>query len=249
MVIDLSLLGLVLFFGIIGAIRGFSKQLAHLIALVIAFIVARPIGDVLAPHFAKALNASEVIGVVSATFVTFILVLVLVRFVVTRLLKKILEGKVPDDQSLDTGLGFGFAAFKVLAVAYVVLSALTFVEQQISATGRRMGFTPRDSVSFDFARTYNLFTWVHFAPVRDFAQIGRALGKPQSASALKKDPAFKALGEDPRFRKALASREVKEAIATGDLQALLRSEAVVQLIQDEALAERLKEAAIAADVP
>lgn len=247
--IDLFILGLVLLFGIIGAIKGFSKQLAHLIALGIAFVVARPIGDLLAPHFSEALNASRVIGVVAATFVTFILVLVFVRYAVTYVLKKLLEGKTPEDKGLDSGLGFGFAAFKVLAVAYVVLCALTFAEQQITLAGKRMGFTPRDSLTFGFARTYNLFTYVHFAPVRDFVQVARALDDPQNAPSLKKDPAYKALGSDPRFRKALASRSVKEAVATGDLQALLRSDAVLTLIEDTTLAERLEKAALAADSP
>lgn len=193
------------------------------------------------------MNAPEVVGVVAGTFLAFILLLVGVRYLVAALIKKLLEGKEPEDQSLDRGLGFAFASFKVLAVAYVVLSALTFAEQQITVTGRKMGFTPRDSLTFEFARSYNLFTWVHFAPVRDFEELARALGNPQQAVEVKKDPAYKALAEDPRFRKALASREVQEAIKSGDLQALLKSDAVLSVVQDKALAERLKSAARIAD--
>jgi len=240
MTIDLALLSLVLVFALIGAATGAARQVANLAAAVIAWLSARPLGSMLGPHLAPSLNASKGIGIVAATVLAFILVAVLVRWILTAVLRRILAGRDPESRGLDRTLGFLFAGTKVAAVAWVMLCALTFVEDNVAIAGRKLGVSPKDSVAFKAARTWNLFELTEFSPVRDLVRVAQASVDPKRAAALKDDPAFQALRKDPRFRKALEDKGLRPALAKGDYATLVRSSAVMELVGDEQVKQRLR---------
>ena len=230
-------------FAVVGAVAGFARQVAQAAALVLGFFCARPLGTVLGPRLAAALQAPLLFGTVAATLLVFILVMVVCRHALTALLRRMLDGKNPEHRGKDRFLGALLAAVKVLAIAYVMLCGLTFVEDHVTVAGQRLGLSPRDSVSFALARRYNLFEYTQFRPARDLVDVVRASLDPERAARLKQDPAFQALRKDPRFQKALSDPAMKEALANGDLRTLLRSNAVLQLVQDPLAASRLRAAA------
>ena len=246
MTIDLFILILIGVFAVIGAFTGAARQIAQLVGLAAAFACARPIGTFFGPRVAASINAPLVVGVVLATFLTFIVVLVAVRFVLTLILKRLFTGKDEEDRHADQALGFILGALKVAAISYVVLSALTFAERNITLAGKKLGISPSDSYAFGIARKYNLFEMTQFSPVKDLVHVADAATDPAQRAKLEEDPAFKALQQDPRFRKVLADEQMRKAIAQGDYQQLLRSNVVLQLIQDPQVAARLGAAADAA---
>lgn len=238
--IDLIILGAILIFGLLGAVAGAAQQIAQLAGLVAAYLCARPLGRWAGPHLAHAMQIPQLFGVLAATLLVFIVVLVATRIIVTAALRRLMARKDQKERGLDRTLGLAFGALKVAAISYVLVSALVFAEENVVVAGQRLGVSPKDSWAFRIARNYNLFEMTQFAPVNDFVAVTRALERPGSA---RDNPALKAIREDPRFRKAMADDRVKRALETGDYRALLRSDALLQLVQDPTFAARLEAAA------
>lgn len=245
MTIDLLILSLVLLFAVIGAVTGAARQIAQTVAIGAAFFSARPLGNLLGPHTAKALQVPLVFGTVMATLGVFIVVLLALRFALTAIIARILAGKNPDDHRLDRLLGFILGGAKVATLSYVLLSGLAFVDTHVTVAGKKLGISPKDSVAFKLARTYNLFEMTQFGGVKDLVEVARAANDPERARRLRADPAYKELKKDPRFQQALNDASLQHAMLTGDVSALLRNNAVLQLVQDPVMAARLAAAASA----
>jgi membrane protein required for colicin V production len=247
LVIDLTILVLVLLFGMFGAFTGAAKQVAQLVALALAYLCARPIGRLLGPKVSAGLEVPLLFGNLIATVMIFAMVLLTVRFALTQILQRILAGDDPHDRSVDRSLGMFFGGVKILAISYIVLSALVFVESNTSIAGKRLKLSAKDSLSFDFARKFNLFEMTQFAPARDLVAIAKSLQSPDQARKLAEDPAFRALQGDARFRQVMNDAELMKAIERGDHRALLRSNPAFQLVQDPTIAARLSAAARASE--
>lgn len=247
MVIDLIIFCLVVFFALLGAYTGAAKQIANMVGLATAYFVCRRLGPVVGPKLAAALGTADLIGVVLGAVLLFIVVLSLVRFILGTLLNRLMRGKDPSNRGPDRLIGLVLGGVKMAIICYVVLSALTFVEQHVVVAGQRMGMSPKDSQAFALARRYNLFEATQFAPVKDFVRVAQASTDPERASKLQNDPAYKALRDDPRFQRALKEDNLRRALEQGDTQALLRSNLILQLIQDPDFAARLGAAARASE--
>ncbi|OJT20428.1 colicin V production protein [Archangium sp. Cb G35] len=248
MTIDLIILGLVLLFAVAGAISGGAKQIANLVALAVAWYVSRKLGTYVGPKMAAALGGAPLlIGTVAGTMLVFITVLVAIRYALTYFLQRLFGGPDPDKRNVDGAIGFVLGGAKVALISYVVLSALVFAEQYIIVAGKRMGVSPKDSVSFGLARRYNLFEMTQFAAVKDMAAVAKVAGNPESARRMADNPAFKSLKQDPRFQRALSDKKLREALEKGDTQAALRSNLVLQLLQDPQFVARLGAAARASE--
>ncbi|MDY7225091.1 CvpA family protein [Hyalangium rubrum] len=247
MVIDLVILGLVLFFAVVGAITGAARQIAHLVGLALAYFVSRKLGSVVGPKLAESLGTPQLIGVLLGTVLLFIVTLVVVRYAVGALLQRFMTGKDPNNRGPDQVIGFVIGGAKVAIISYVLLSAMTFLEQHVVVAGKRVGVSPKDSRAFGFARNHNLFEMTQFAPIKDFVRVVQASTDPNRAAQLQNDPAYKALRQDPRFQRALKDDSLRRALEQGDSRALLRSDLILQLIQDPAFAARLGAASRASD--
>lgn len=248
MTIDLVVLGLVLFFGIIGAITGAAKQIANLVGMGVGYFVSRRLGPVLGPKLAAAMGGLPLLlGVIGATTLLFFVVWLAVRYALGFLLQRLMAGKDPENRGVDRFLGFILGGAKVALMAYVVMSAMTFFEQHVVVAGRRLGVSPKDSVAFGLARRYNLFEMTQFAPVKDLVRVAQVSSDPERAQSLQKDPAYQALRKDPRVQRALKDADLRRAMERGDYQALLRSNLVLQLIQDPQVAAQLGAASRAAE--
>jgi membrane protein required for colicin V production len=246
MSIDLIILGLVLFFAIVGAFTGAAKQIAHMVGLALAYYVSRKLGSVVGPKLAASLG-SELVGVLVGTVLIFIVVLVTVRYALGALLQRVMTGKDPNNRGPDRAIGFVLGGAKVAFISYVLLSALTFVEQHVEVAGKKMGLSPKDSRSFLFARNHNLFEMTQFAPLKDFVRVAQASTNPEQAAKLANDPAYKSLRQDPRFQRALKDDSLRRSLEQGDTRALLRSNLILQLIQDPEFAARLGAASQASE--
>jgi membrane protein required for colicin V production len=245
--IDLTIFCVVLFFALVGAFTGAAKQIAHMVGLVAAYFVSRKLGSVVAPRLAEALGTPLLIGVVLGSMLLFIFTLVVVRYALGTLLKRVMTGRDPNNRGPDRAIGFVLGGAKVAVIAYVLLSGLSFVEEHVVVAGKRLNTSPKDSRAFVFAREHNLFEMTQFAPLKDFVQVVRASTDPNKASQLQSDPAYKALRQDPRFQKALKDDSLRRALEQGDSRALLRNNLILQLIQDPEFAARLGAASRASE--
>lgn len=236
---DLALLAVLLAFSLWGAYQGAARQVAQSIAAIGAWFAARPIGEFFGPVMAQSARASLVVGTVVATFMAFILVFVLVRYIFTRVLRRILSGKEAGNRALDRGLGFLIGAAKVSALAWVLICALSFVEENVSLQGKRFVFLPKNSVAFALARQYNLFEMSQFSGISDVVRVAGLQTDPKKSAKLKASPDFQALIKDPRFASMLETKEMKKALGGGDTRPLLQNNNVLQLLQDPLAMKRI----------
>jgi membrane protein required for colicin V production len=186
-------------------------------------------------------------GVVLGSLLIFIGVLVAVRYALTALLQRLFGARNPENRGVDSAIGFVLGGLKVVAISYIVLSALVFAEQNVVVAGKRLGVSPRDSLSFGLARRYNLFEMTQFAAVKDLVAVTQVAAHPEKARRMANNPAFKSLKQDPRFQRALSDKRLREAMERGDTQAVLRSNLVLQLLQDPEFVARLGAAARASE--
>jgi len=181
-------------------------------------------------------------GVLAATILVFIVVMVAVRALLARPVRTLILSLSPEPRRIDRALGFALGALKVGLIAYLMISALSFVEDNVAWGGRQLGLSPADSISFALARKYNLFELVQYRPVRDLVRIARSLNDPTKAAKIRSDPSFRALAQDPRFARTLNDQAMQRAIETGDTRSLLLRDEVLKLLQAPAVAARLKAA-------
>ncbi len=240
LVIDLLILSLVLVFAAVGAFQGAVRQLAQLAAIAAGYFCSRPLGRAFGPSLAQSTHVPILFGELAATILVFIAVTVAVRLLLTGVIRSLTRWRNPG--RLDRGLGFLLGGLKIILIAYVVTSALSFVEDNVSWGGRRLGLSPADSVAFAVVRRYNLFELFQYRPVQDLVRIAQSLNDPVKAARLRQDAAFKALAEDPLFGRTLANDSTQRALEAGDTRALLRSDDVLKLLQTPAMEARLKAA-------
>lgn len=232
MTLDLLIAVLALLLGIAGARRGAASQLAGWGALVLAVLAARPGAAALGPAFASALHAAKGTASVAAGLFTFIVVLVLARLLLNALLKGVLTFGNPERRGLDSFLGFALGAAKVLAVAWVALSALAFVEERFSVSGKVLGISPAQSLAFAAAKRWNFFGMANFGPTQSLMKLEQALRKPGAMAKLSTEPAVAALLKEPRFQAVAEDPVVKKAVEEHDMATLLKTDSVVQLLSD-----------------
>lgn len=242
--IDLFILATIAGFGFLGGFTGAARQIGQLAGLLVAYAVAGPLGKAVGPQMALWLGgASQVAGTVAATLAIFVVTWVVLRYAVAEIVRRATSNPDdPEDQTVNRNLGMLIGAVKVALATYVVLCALVFAERNVTAFGRRLGVSPRDSVAFEIARQHNLFEMTAFSGVKDVLRVASAATDPAKAKKLREDPAFQALEKDPRWKKAISDPEVKRALEQGDVQALLRSDAVARLLQDDQLSGQIKAA-------
>lgn len=240
MTFDLVLLGLVLAFAAWGAWQGASKQIANLIALPVAFLVAGPAAEALGPFTARKLSSPLVVGTVASGFIAFLLTYVVVRLVVAAIFERLLAGKEKGDRGPDRALGAALGGLKIVLVAWVVVCALSFIETNVQIAGKRLGVSPKDSVTFQLARKFNLFELTLFSGVGELEKASALLQDPQSAGRLKDTPDFQALLKDQRVQSVLKSEVLRRALAQGDTRTLLEDDQVIRLLADPQAMRRLE---------
>jgi membrane protein required for colicin V production len=238
--IDFLILGILLFAGILGAIAGAARQVANFAALFVAYGCARPLGTVLGPRIAPSIHQSKGVAIVAATLFCFLVVMIAVRYVVTRVLRKLLStGKEDDERGVDRALGFVLGAAKAGLIAWAVVSGLVFVQQHVSIAGRKLGLVPKSSIAFGVCHRFNLFELTQFGSVNDLVEVAQTLQQPGGAERLRKNRAYRALLKDPRFQQVFADKSLRHALASGDSLTLIHSNAVLNLILDPTARQNL----------
>ena len=232
MTLDLLILMVAALAGLAGARRGAAWQLAGWAALLLAVLAARPGASLFGPTFAAWLHAAPGTASVAAGLAVFVVVLVAARLVLNGVLRGVLTLGNPERRGLDRFLGFVLGAAKVLAVAWVALSALAFVEERFSVSGKVLGLSPQSSLAFGAARRWNFFGMADFGPAQSLMKLEQALRRPGGAARLANDPAVAALLKDARFRAVADDPSVKKAVEEHDVATLLRTDSVVKLLSD-----------------
>ena len=157
MTVDLALLILVLVFAVRGAISGAVRQIAGVFGLLIAYASAGPGARLVAPWMARSFQLSSSVATIAATLAVFVVVLVVARLVLIAGLERMFGGDRRERSGVDRALGFVLGGSVIAGLAWVVLSALIFVQDNVRIAGRRFTIAAGDSKAVELTRRYNLF--------------------------------------------------------------------------------------------
>ncbi len=240
MTLDLVALVSTALFALWGAFTGFARQVGRALAGVAAVFVAAPAGRFFGEPMAGWLKSSLTVGLVVATVASFVVVFLVLGFLATAVLRRVLAGKDPQSRGADRALGFALSGLKAGALVFIGLSAIVFVEHNLVLAGKRYTFAPKDSRLAALAREYNVLEHVQFGGGRDLLAAAKLARDPKAAGALKDDPDLAALAKDPRFRQLLQGDTWKKALESGDVRALMQSNQLVELIHDPKMGRHLE---------
>jgi membrane protein required for colicin V production len=236
---DLVIALVVLSFALWGMASGAARQVAQLAATVLAWLVARPLGEALGPLASRKLGSPHFVGTVVATFVGFLLIFLAAWALLTLFLRRLLAGRDPKYRAVDRTLGFLLGGTKVALFVYVGMAAASFVESNVVIAGHRLAVAPQGSVLYAWVRKYNVFELQQFGATKDLLAVAKLTQDPKAADRLKDNPDFLALKKDPRFKSALDAEGLKTALESGNPGGLLKSNAILELLSDPAAADRL----------
>lgn len=237
---DLVALVLVGLFALWGAFTGFARQVGRAVAGVAAFFLAAPSGRFFGEAAAQGLKSSLTVGVVVASVVSFVVVFLVLGWLVTALLRRLLAGRDPENRGADRFLGFTLSGVKAASLVFVGVSAVVFVENNLVLGGKRFAFTPKNSFVAGVAREHNVVEWVQFSGGKDLLAAAKLARDPKAAPTLKDDPDYQALLKDARFRQLVQGDAFKKALESGDVRALMQNNQLVELIHDAKLGRHLE---------
>lgn len=211
--IDIVVLLAVGLFGVVGAFTGFIKQAYSLIALVIAYILARPVGSIFAEFISARSEtppgAAFVIGSFAAGLGIFAAVKVFFSIV-----HHFLGKKGQSMRGLDRLLGGLFASAKVFAVCWLLLCFVAAMPDFFKQHKPDVHAMLQESVMGRLIERWNPVETSRFSGgVRGLAS---SLRDPQKLEELQKEPSVaelmtvlkKKAENDERFRRALQSGDV-----------------------------------------
>lgn len=235
MKIDLAVLVVVFFFGLLGMSSGAIRQVSHLGGLVAGWFGARPAAQIAGPLLAKKLGYPLLVATIGCSFAAFfgiyLIAVLVLRFVLARIL--------PDGEHgwLNRLGGFAMGAAKAAILAFVLLSLLVFAEKPLASLWPDLKKETAPSLSVKLVRHHGLLA--SLPAIGGLEKILKAGKDPAKATALAEDPEFQALARDPRVRGLVDDQAIRAALVDGDHAALLSSVRVLEALNDPKLVERL----------
>lgn len=243
--LDLALLLVIGVFALWGALTGFARQLAQVVGAFAAWWAAKPVAEVWAPLLARQASWAPTTAAVVAMVLTFIVIYLLVRWVVTRAVQRLLAGKDPQNRAADRALGFVASGAKIFGLCWVGLSAATYVEQHVTFAGRRPFTLPGQSLALQWVRQHNLFDYLGTGVDPSLPKLLKGVSV-RDVAALHKNPHFTALRKNPSFAPLLTDKKVLGAVEKGQWAELAQDPTVQRALSDPDVLEHLR--ALAADL-
>ncbi len=231
--LDLLVLGLLLFFALLGAAAGGLMQLSHVGAVVVGGLASRPLGVGLGPRVAAHFSLPPVVGVLGVTVLGFVVVYAVVQVLCRMALRRVLQSRALGQA--DRALGFALGAGKTAMILFVLLSAFVFFEKPIAQLSPALHFDTRGSQVAEFVRGHNLFTNFSFPGVKGLTTLARAGTDPAAAARLAESPEFAELTRDPRVQLILKDGSLQHSLQSGDYVSMLKSNKVLEALTDPKL--------------
>lgn len=239
MTLDRWVLLAVAAFALLGLISGAIKQLAQWLALVAAYVFAKPAGAALAPSLGPWLGFSPALAPIGLSallmLATFVFGALLLRAVLKRVLPVTEKGKI--DRLVGLALGGGKGA----ALAFVLLSTVLSFEEPLAKAGFDLESKTQGSSAVAWTRSHNLFDSMKVPALDAAKKLASIGGDPAALRELMADPKLKDLLDSPELKSALADPELRKLAESGNPAALLADPRVKKLLADPQLAKRLAE--------
>lgn len=239
MIVDLLCVGVVALFALLGYFSGFLAQFARLIALAAAYVVARPLGELLIGPVSATFRLPRLTGRIVAAAVAFLLAYALLATLVMFLLRTWRRRRPHTRSVLDSVVGALFGGAKGLFLVFVLLCALTLVDHgPLAPQLARVDW--KGSWAAGRAREHNVLEEVKI-PVAGNLRTLRRLGTDRRLQRrVARDPAVMRLLAHPKVRRLMADKKLMAAARRGELSKVLADPRVEAALRDPQLRALIK---------
>ncbi|PIE18246.1 MAG: hypothetical protein CSA65_05895 [Proteobacteria bacterium] len=241
MIVDLISVAFLGMLALLGWISGFWSQVVRLVALVAAYVLSKPLGELLYPPMSPWLGRSPWVGTIAATAIAFVFCYGILAIIGWMLLRSWRQRRPYVKSGLDSLFGALLGAAKGGVIIAMVLSALALIDHTPAATVlESVGW--RDSFSAKQLRDHNLLEDVRLPVVGDVKTLRRLSRDPSLRRRVAEDPAVRKLLRHKKVRPLMRDEKLRVAAQRGDLRTLLADPRVAALMRDpelRKLAERI----------
>lgn len=237
---DLVVLILLLVALVWGALQGAARQLAQLVAWVVALAAAwylsGPAARVLVRMFEAPYGVAYAVSGLVLAFVANLLVRVAFWWPLRQLDKDDHTGS-PALSVVNRVLGSAIGGAKMSVLIWSLLSLAALAREPLARVGYALPTS--DSGALHFAHEHNLWTMLFQRRLHAIGELATSL---MQHAGPEQDEALTEVMSDPRVRALTNDPELRDALEKGDFTRVLQDERVLSLASDDALVERLRDA-------
>lgn len=241
MIIDLVCVAFLGMFALFGWISGFWSQVIRLVALVAAYFLSKPLGELLYPPMSPWLGKSPWVGKIAATAIAFMFCYGILAIIGWMLLRAWRRRRPHVKTGIDSLFGAVLGAAKGGVIIAVILSALTLIDHTPAAKVLdSVGWS--DSFGAKQLREHNVLEGVRIPIAGNVKTLQRLSKDKKLRRRVAKDPAVRRLLAHKKVRPLMRDKKLRAAAQRGDLKALLADPRVATLMRDpeiRKLAERI----------
>ena len=232
MIIDIMVVVGVVWGLVRGGLKGFLLQLGQMAVLLVAFALARGLGQLVEPWLDEWLDVPEYALGPAAFFLVFTGVSLVGALIVHSLARDIHKA-APSLTGADRALGVVLGGAKGLLIAYVCIVGLIELNQATGSVPIPYG----SSVAGRWVMQHNILESQEFPRAKALAKLGWLVYQNR-ADRLHSDPHFRAVLEHPKAQ-MLKEDAITQALIEGDWLTIVSHEAVWDLLDEPEIQEHL----------
>ena len=237
MTLDLGVLAALALLAVVGFFSGAIRQISHWIGMLLAFVLAKPIGMAIGPFAAAKMGWPPSLTMIGLSAVLLPIIVVVAAVLSRMVLNAIIPG---DERNLpDRVVGAILGIAKGGLIVWALLSVVVSFEKPLAQSRIDLAAKTQGSSAMGFARDHNFFASIPLPAIEGVKRIGAARSDPKALMALLNDPSFKRVLSDPKLKSALNDPTVKNALQGGDPAALLQNPQVKKLLEDPDMVRKL----------
>lgn len=215
-----------------GYTNGLLYQLGQMALIILAYFVARGLGDLVAEPLMSALDLSRTVAATLGFFGVFLLI-VLIGGLFVRKLTKDLTSFSASFGAADKVLGLVVGGAKGVLIAYIAIVGLIMAHRMTD----RVPIPFASSVAGRFVLAHNFLDSDDFPQARALAKLAW-VASTRSADEMAADPNVQAILSHPKAQD-LMTPEILEAIGRKDYISLLSHDALWAFLEDPEVQRRL----------
>ncbi len=226
MIIDLSIAGIVVFFGILGYFSGALKQIFKIVAIVAAYFLAKFAANAFYMSVAEKYKVPEQIAYIITSAIAWFIIALILSIIVSVVIKLIHKSGGDTLRGVDRFGGLMLAAIKTIVFLYLSIGAMSSYKLVTEKKFPEMAKNLDKSILVGFVEENNMVKklfWIDYTSrLADISLL------PEVQSKLSNDPAFGAILNKPQYKE-----QIERIGQKGVSQSLLNDKLTRELMQDK----------------
>jgi uncharacterized membrane protein required for colicin V production len=233
--IDLLFFSILLIFGLLGYVSGLWRQIARLGVMLLAYLLAWPLGSWSAPWLTHTLSFPHLIARPVAIGISFFLLYSVLSGIVLRLLRKRRKARLGTGSQLGRSVnklgGAVLGMAKAAIICLFILCLAVLMESGLKEKVKQsLGY--KRSFMVSFAKKINPLKNIQLPLVGDFKTLRKIKSDPDFRIRMAQDPKVRAFAGHKKIQSLLHDRSFQKAAQSQDISSLLSHPRLNEALQD-----------------